>query len=66
MPYLLMGIFFRKFFLLQTFKWMKAGFQKVKLFFPEIFSKGCVDNRAPPLILLIFLNTEMGYVEGGT
>ena len=45
---------------------MKGGFQKAKLFFPEIFSMGCVDNRAPPLTLLTFLNTEMGYVEGGT
>ena len=37
MPYLLTGIFFRNFFLLQTFKWMKVGFQKAKLFFRKFF-----------------------------
>lgn len=43
----------------------EGRFQKSE-FFPEIFSKGCMSNRAPPLTLLTFLNIEMGYVEGGT
>lgn len=43
---------------------MKGDFRKA-IFFPEIFSKGCMSNRAPPLTLLTFLNIEMGYVEGG-
>ena len=50
MPYLLMGIFFPEFFfLLQTFKWMKAGFQKVKLFFSGNFFLGMRGQPCPTL-----------------
>ena len=41
-------------------------FQKVKLFFPEIFSKGCMNNRAPPLTLFNIFNGERGYIGRGT
>ena len=45
---------------------MKGGFQKAKLFFPEIFSMGCVDNRATPLTLFNIFNGERGYIGRGT
>ena len=58
--------FFRKNFLNRLFEKKRRAISESQIIFPEIFSKGCMSNRAPPLTLLTFLNIEMGYVEGGT
>ena len=43
---------------------MKGDFRKAN-FFPEIFSKGCMNNRAPPLTLFNIFNGERGYIGWG-
>ena len=53
-------------FLNRLFEKKRRAISESQIIFPEIFSKGCMNNRAPPLTLFNIFNGERGYIGWGT